>query len=132
MKKVFIGIMMAALSTMSYAQSVVGKWVTEGGETHVEVYQVGDKVNGKIVWLKSGDGKLDSKNPDKALQSRKLVGTNILTGLKKNKEKWEGGSIYNPKNGKTYRCSIWLEGDKLKVRGHLGIFHETQTWTKDN
>ena len=75
------------MSAAGYAQSVVGKWVTEGGESQVEIYQSGDKLNGKIVWLKAGDEKLDSKNPDKKLQSRKLVGTNILTGLTEDTEK---------------------------------------------
>ena len=130
MKKGIISFVLAMMSVVGYAQSVVGKWVTEGGESQVEIYQSGDKLNGKIVWLKSGDGKLDSKNPDKKLQSRKLVGTNILTGLTKKDDKWENGKIYNPKNGKTYKCTRWLEGDKLKVRGYVAMFYETQTWTK--
>ena len=54
----------------------------------------------------------------------------ILTGLTKKKDKWERGKIYNPKNGKTYKCSIWLDGNNLKVRGYLAMFYETQTWTK--
>ena len=86
MKKVIISLVLALVSVAGYAQSVIGKWVTEGGESQVEIYQSGDKLNGKIVWLKAGEGKLDSKNPDKNLQSRKLVGTNIVTGLTKNKE----------------------------------------------
>lgn len=130
MKKGIISFVLAMMSVVGYAQSVVGKWVTEGGESQVEIYQSGDKLNGKIVWLKSGDGKLDSKNPDKKLQSRKLVGTNILTGLTKKDDKWENGKIYNPKNGKTYKCTMWLECDKLKVRGYVAMFYETQTWTK--
>ena len=44
----------------------------------------------------------------------------ILSGLSKSKEKWEGGRIYNPKNGKNYKCSIWLDGDQLKVCGYIG------------
>ena len=130
MKKVIICLVLAMMSAAGYAQSVVGKWVTEGGESQVEIYQSGDKLNGKIVWLKKGDGQLDVHNPDKKLQSRKLVGTNILTGLTKKDGKWEGGKIYNPKNGKIYKCSIWLEGNNLKVRGYLAMFYETQTWTK--
>ena len=130
MKKAIVSLVLTLMSLVGYAQSVTGKWVTEGGDSKVEIYQNGDKLSGKIVWLKAGDGKLDSKNPDKSLQSRKLVGTNILTGLTKNKEKWEGGKIYNPKNGKTYKCSIWLDGNNLKVRGYVGMFYETQTWTR--
>ena len=108
MKKVIISLVLAMMSVAGYAQSVVGKWVTEGGDSQVEIYQSGDKLNGKIVWLK----------------------VNILTGLTKKGEKWEGGKIYNPKNGKTYKCSIWLDGNNLKVRGYIAMFYETQTWTK--
>ena len=68
--------------------------------------------------------------PDAKLQSRKLIGVNILSNLVKKKDKWEGGSIYNPKNGKTYKCKIWMEKGQLMVRGYLGPFYETQTWTK--
>ena len=118
------------MSVAGNAQSIVGKWVTEGGDSQVEIYQSGDKLNGKVVWLKKGDDQKDIHNPDKKLQSRKLVGLNILTGLTKNGDKWEGGKIYNPKNGKTYKCSIWLEGNTLKVRGYIAMFYETQTWTK--
>lgn len=131
MKKVLMSLVLTVLSVAGYAQSVVGTWVTEGGDSQVEIYQSGDNLSGKIVWLKQGDDQLDVHNPDKKMQSRKLVGVNILTGLTKKKgEKWEGGKIYNPKNGKTYKCSIWLEGNKLKVRGYVAMFHETQTWTR--
>jgi len=130
MKKVMILMALTMMSVAGYAQSVIGKWVTEGGDSQVEIYQSGDKLNGKIVWLKKGDGQLDVHNPDKKMQSRKLVGTDILTGLTKKGDKWEGGKIYNPKNGKNYKCSMWIEGDKLKVRGYVAMFYETQTWTK--
>ena len=130
MKKILFSLVLAIMSVAGYAQSVVVKWVTEGGDSQVEIYQVGDKLNGKIIWLKKGDGQQDVHNPDKNMQSRKLVGVNILTGLTKKGDKWEGGKIYNPKNGKTYKCSIWLEGNTLKVRGYIAMFYETQTWTK--
>ena len=115
------------LSLSGYSQDILGKWVTESGDAQVEIYQKGDVVNGKIVWLQKGPETTDKNNKDAKLQSRKLMGVNILSGLSKKKDKWEGGKIYNPKNGKTYKCSIWLEGDKLKVRGYLG---ETQTWKR--
>ena len=67
---------------------------------------------------------------DEKLRNRKLMGVNILSGLTKKKDKWEGGKIYNPKNGKNYKCSIWLEGQELKVRGYIGFLFETQTWKR--
>jgi len=62
MKKVIISLVLAMMSAAGYAQSVVGKWVTEGGESQVEIYQSGDQLNGKIVWLQKGDGQQDVHN----------------------------------------------------------------------
>ena len=120
MKRSIICLVLALMSVAGYAQNVLGKWVTTDNESNVEIYQSGDKLYGKIIWLKRGEGQLDVHNPDKSLRSRKLLGVNILTGLTKNGKKWEGGKIYNPMNGKTYKCAIWLEGNTLKVRGYVG------------
>ena len=120
----------ALMSVAGYSQEVLGKWLTESGDGVVEIYQAGDKLNGKIVWLQQGPETKDKNNPDAKLKGRKLIGVNILSGLSKSKNKWDGGKIYNPKNGKSYKCSMWLEGDQLKVRGYLGVFYETQTWKR--
>jgi uncharacterized protein (DUF2147 family) len=130
MKKVLFVIAFALISIAGYSQDVLGKWYTEAGDAQVEIYQSGDKLNGKIVWLAQGPETTDKHNPNEKLRSRKLMGVNILSGLSKSKNKWEGGKIYNPKNGKSYKCSMWLEGDKLKVRGYIAMFYETQTWTR--
>ena len=129
-KKVLLCVCFALMSVTGWAQDILGKWMTESGDAQVEIYQQGDKVNGKIIWLQQGPETLDKHNPDDKLKTRKLMGVNILSGLSKSKEKWEGGKIYNPKNGKTYKCSIWLDGSNLKVRGYLGVFYETQTWKR--
>ena len=121
---------LALFSLAGYSQTILGKWLTEAGDAKVEIYEANGKVNGKIVWLEKGPDTKDTHNTDEKMRSRKLMGMNILSGLTKKSEKWEGGRIYNPKNGKTYKCSIWLDGDKLKVRGYLGMFYETQTWKK--
>ena len=36
MKKAIISLVLAMMSVVGYAQSVVGKWVTEGGDSQVE------------------------------------------------------------------------------------------------
>ena len=130
MKKVLLLLVMAFVAMAGYSQEVLGKWLTEAGNAQVEIYLDGNKLNGKIVWLEKGPDTKDTHNPDPKLQSRKLMGVHILSGLKKTKNKWEGGKIYNPKNGKSYKCSLWLEGDQLKVRGYIGVFFETQTWKR--
>jgi len=130
MKKIILSMLLAIISMAGYSQSIMGKWITEKGDAHVEIYEADGKANGKIVWLQKGPETKDRHNSDEKLRSRKLMGVNILSGLKKKDDKWEGGRIYNPSNGKNYKCSIWREGDQLKVRGYIGFLYETQTWKK--
>ena len=130
MKKIILSMVFAFVTLASYAQDIKGKWITESGDAQVEIYESNGKVNGKIVWLQKGPDTKDTHNTDESLRSRKLMGVNILSGLTKKKDKWEGGRIYNPKNGKNYKCSIWPEGNKLKVRGYIGFLYETQTWKR--
>ena len=130
MKRWILSMALVVVSLASYSQGIMGKWLTESGDAKVEIYEAGGKINGKIVWLEKGPETTDSHNTNEKLRSRKLMGVNILSGLTKKSEKWEGGRIYNPKNGKNYKCSIWLDGDKLKVRGYIGFLYETQTWKR--
>ena len=46
--------------------------------------------------------------------------------------KLTGGTVYDPKNGKTYKCKITYQGDKLDVRGFVGfsLLGRTAVWTK--
>ena len=137
MKKIIFSIifMMMPLAA-AFAQDVIGKWKLEDGTAIVEVYQQGDAFNGKIVWLEKPngpDGKpaVDRNNPDKNLQSRQLMGLNMLSGLKKSGNEYTGGKIYDPGNGKTYNCSLKVEGDVIKVRGSLdkkGLLVRTMDW----
>ena len=137
MKKfIFSMIFMLAPLAAAFAQDVVGKWKLSDGTAIVEVYKSGDAFNGKIVWLEKpteadGSPAVDDNNPDKALRSRKLLGLNMLSGLKKNGGEYTGGTIYDPGNGKTYNCSMKVEGDILKVRGSLdkkGLIGRTMDW----
>lgn len=125
-----VSIVCMLFAVAGYSQNIMGKWITESGDAQVEIYESNGKVNGKIVWLEKGPDTKDVHNPDAKLRSRKLMGVHILSGLTKKKDRWEGGRIYNPKNGKDYKCAIWPEGDKLKVRGYIGFMYETQTWKR--
>ena len=137
MKKIctIIIALFAGLGIVS-AQEVIGKWKLDDGSAIVEVYKSGDSYNGKIVWLKDanmpdGSPVCDLNNPDKSLCSRKLMGLNMLSGLKKNGNEYTEGTIYDPGNGKTYNCSMKVEGDVLKVRGSLdkkGRIGRTMDW----
>jgi uncharacterized protein (DUF2147 family) len=63
-----------------------------------------------------------------------IVGLEIVRGGRKadGRDVWEGGRILDPENGKEYRSSLTPVdgGKKLDVRGYLGPFWRTQTWTR--
>ena len=137
MKKIiFSFILMLMPLGVAFAQDVIGKWKLEDGTAIVEVYKSGDSFNGKIVWLANpteadGSPAVDKNNPDKSLRSRKLIGLNMLSGLKADGGEYAGGKIYDPGNGKTYNCSMKVEGKVLKVRGSLdkkGLIGRTMDW----
>ncbi len=137
MKKLFIGMILAlAPLATAFAQNVLGEWKLSTGTAIVEVYQDGDVYNGKIVWLKNptrpnGTPAVDHNNPDEKLRSRQLMGLNMLSNLKKDGNEYTGGVIYDPANGKTYYCSMTVDGDILKVRGSLdkrGLLGRTMEW----
>ena len=129
-------ILMLVPIAAALAQDVVGKWKLDDGSAIVEVYKNGDSFNGKIVWLQDptepdGTPAVDNNNPDPKLRSRQLIGLNMLSGLKKTGSEYTGGTIYDPGNGKTYNCSMKVEGDVLKVRGSLdkrGLLGRTMDW----
>lgn len=123
------------------AEPVEGKWLTKDGKSHVVISKCGDKLCGKIVWLKEptyadGKPKVDRKNPDSAMRNRQIIGLAILTGFEKDNDRgtyWTGGQIYNPEDGKTYKCYLELQSDgRLKVRGYVAIklLGKTQYWTR--
>lgn len=135
-----IGIMIL-FGINAYAQnegSLLGQWYTEEDLSVVEIFRCGDQFCGKIVWLKHpqdemGKDKVDTKNPDESLRKRPLLGLQILNDFKyKGANEWGGGTIYDPRNGKTYSCKITHEGNTLKVRGFVGIslLGRTAVWKK--
>lgn len=134
----FLVVIMFTLAPIAaaFAQDVVGKWKLSDGTAIVEVYKDGDVFNGKIVWLKNptepnGGPAVDKNNPDAKLRSRQLIGLNMLSNLKAKDGEYSGGVIYDPGNGKTYYCSMEVDGDILKVRGSLdkrGLLGRTMDW----
>ena len=122
------------------AEGVKGVWRTEGGKSHVKIDDCGDKLCGKIVWLKeplddAGAPKTDHNNPDEGLRKRPIFGLPLLQGFSDGDEPnvWQGGTIYNPEDGETYKSVMTLlSADELKVRGYVGLplFGKSQLWNR--
>lgn len=125
-----------------FAQSCIGTWITIDDKTgkkksKVELYKKDDVLYGKIVFLYPREGREENPKCKKCTDDRKnqpLIGLQIVRGLKWDGGEWEDGTIVDPENGKVYTCAIWIDKenpDKLNVRGYIGPFFRTQTWTKE-
>lgn len=137
----FAIIMLLLIPGYSKAQSgVLGQWRTLDDKTGkessiVEIFEHKGRINGKIIKIFPGpadqqDPVCDQCDKDDPRYRKKVIGMEILRGLKKDGTEFSGGTILDPKNGKVYNCKIWLDGADLKVRGYLGPFYRTQTWKK--
>lgn len=58
------------------------------------------------------------------------VGTIILRDFIFENGAWRGGTVINPEDGRTYRGSITLDGDVLRLRGCAGPFCQNQSWRR--
>lgn len=130
-----------ALIAQKDADQIIGKWQTGTGNAHVEIYKNGNQYQGKIVWLnepidpETKKPKTDTKHPNKELHNRPIMGLINLWGFHFNEQEgnWQGGHIYDPKNGKEYKCNMTLKDkNTLNVRGYIGfsMIGRTDVWTK--
>ena len=122
------------LASSTYAAApVTGRWITQEKNAVVEIYPCGATICGKIakflVIPPAGVGAKDVKNPNAALRDRTILGMNILTNFTAKGEQWNG-TIYDPKAGKAYRSVVYKgTSGNLIVKGCIGPFCKSQTWT---
>ena len=119
--------------TVPEADRLAGLWLTESKD-QVEIYQEAGKYVGKGVETPENKGRLDTKNPDEKLRNRRLADVIILKDFEYlGKDRWGKGTIYDPNNGKTYRCTITMKSeDQINVRGFIGIslLGRTEVWPR--
>ncbi len=123
----------AVFSQTIKADDIIGTYMTAENEGMVEITKRGAKYYGKLTWTKTV-GKLDSNNPDPKQKTDKLAGKEILKDFVFNgSDQWADGTIYDPKNGKTYDCKLTPDAKgNLNVRGFIGIslLGRTSFWIK--
>lgn len=142
----FVLLSVPALASAQSADAVLGTWLNAKKTAHIDIYKADGKYVGKIVWLKeptypaddkkgmAGQSKVDRENPDPARRKQPIIDLVILRDFVYAKDNvWENGRIYDPENGKDYKCKMRLTTpDTLDVRGFIGfsMLGRTETWTR--
>ena len=141
--KTTIAVSLLALAGLAHAQMTpAGLWKTIDDDTKkekslVRITENNGVFSGRIEKLL--DPASDPKGVcDKCTDDRKdkpIVGLEILRGIKageSDKTVFEGGSIVDPNNGKSYRARLKPVngGAQLEMRGYIGPFFRTQVWQR--
>jgi uncharacterized protein (DUF2147 family) len=133
-----VTLLLVAHVGVAAAESPVGRWKTVDDKTgkvrsEVEIYEQGGKIFGKIVSLsdplENGKPRTCVKCPG-ADKDKPVVGLVIIRDLSLSGDRYKGGTIMDPEDGKVYRAEIWVENGELKVRGYVAFFYRTQTWPR--
>ena len=86
-------LMPMASSAASAADAIVGTWLTDDGDSKVEIAAAkgadgGAVYSGRVAWLKEplrdGQPLRDANNADAALRERPILGLTIVAGFKPN------------------------------------------------
>lgn len=109
MKKLFFVITGLLVSAISFGQSATddfsGKWKAE---------------EGAIITITKTDGRFTGLDPK---------GRPTLYNIRFEKNEWKG-TVENHESGQKGNCEIYLEGKKLRIVAHKGIFSKTIYWVK--
>ena len=138
--RIYLFALLFLTSLLMQSQDIFGKWKTVDDETGahksiVEIYEEDGKVFGKVIEiLEPFDEKTLCKNCEDEYEDKPILGLVIIKDLEKVGDYYKNGSIYDPENGKGYRCKITLdkETDKLKVRGFIAFLYLTQYWIRQD
>jgi uncharacterized protein (DUF2147 family) len=121
------------------AESPVGKWNTvdeKSGKvtSQVEIYEQNGKLFGKIVGLTDPNDKQGKPKVCVACtgadKNKPIVGLVMLRDMSPSGDRYKGGTVLDPEDGKVYTAEIWVEDGKLMVRGYSGFLYKTRTWLK--
>ena len=142
--QLFTTIALACLYADSFASTkqddIVGLWKniddkTGKAKSIIEITANEGIYSGKIIRL------LNPSTPEPVCikcsgdnTNKPILGLTIINDTLKKENSWGGGTILDPKKGKTYKVKFTLieQGEKLKVRGFIGVpsLGRTQTWIR--
>ena len=115
----------AAAAPAQQNTALFGDWWTPGFGARVRIEPCGDAVCGRIVWAWDESPKdIADKNP--------LVGRRVIDGMQANgAERWNGGRMYNPEDGRDYKGQLHLQSPtRLQVEGCVLFVCKQQIWRR--
>jgi uncharacterized protein (DUF2147 family) len=139
--RILLFILLPMVAVCSYAASPLGYWktiddVTGNVKSIVQLSGTPGDLTGTVVKLFPG-ALTTCTACEGNLKNKPILGMVFMQGLKQNLKdtnEWAGGTIMDPKTGKTYHCTITLsdDGSKLNVRGYIGfsLLGRSQTWIR--
>lgn len=137
MKTFQVSILLVFSTLAMGAQDILGKWKTIDDETGqeksiVEIYEDNGKIYGKIVEILTEKKQAVCSKCEGEKKDQPVLGMQIIDGLEKDDDVFNGGTILNPSNGKVYKCRLKLEDNPniLQVRGYIAFFYKTQYWKR--
>ncbi len=128
-----IAVLLSLITAPSWAdrEGVIGFWST--GDSIFEVYERDGALYGQIRALSNpvydpgeregldGQPRMDTENPDPALQSRPLLGLHMFSDYAFDGSQWQG-VIYDPESGNTYQSQMKINRKgELEIRGYIGM-----------
>ena len=122
-----------ALLALTAAQApqrapIEGYWKNPIGSAIIEIAPCSAALCGKVVWASARGKREVAKN------TANVVGTTVLTGLKKTGAHWTGQLFIPDDNIHVSARLQRLNNDQLKLTGCglLGLICRTQIWTRVN
>jgi uncharacterized protein (DUF2147 family) len=127
---VLLLVALGAQTRAAEPEAVYGRWV--GEESVVEISPAGESLSMIVIALAdphylpeeqagpSGAIRRDDNNPEPALQDRPVLGLELLSDYRFDGKRWSG-RIYDPKSGNTYSSRMSRAGERLEIRGYIGV-----------
>jgi uncharacterized protein (DUF2147 family) len=128
-----LAVLLFAHTLPAQENGVQGFWKEPEGSV-IQVATCGDSLCATLVAISpTAPARIDGQNPDSSLRTRTLCGVRIGNGFHlTSSTRAEGGTLYDPKSGKTYHGVMTAHADTLDLRGYIGValFGRTETWTR--
>lgn len=107
------------------AAGPAGEWWTPGFGARVRIEPCGDALCGRIVWVWD-------EAPRDAADAAPLVGRQVVSQMRaEGGQRWAGGRLFNPEDGREYRGSLHLaSASRLVLEGCVLMVCRQQVWRR--